>query len=214
MTEDHRQAARLYLVTPAAIDLDAFPPLLEAALDAGDIAAVLIAGIEEEHEMAAIAERLVPPIQDRGAAALIENHTRVAGRTGADGVHITGGTGELKAALERFRPQKIVGASALSGRHAAMQAGEAGADYVFFGRPHGDIRPEPHPKNIALAEWWCALTEVPAVVMAGSAIESVADAAATGAEFIALHNACWVHPGGPAEAIAKAADIVSSTGNA
>jgi len=214
MAEENRQPARLYLVTPAEFDPASLPSQLEAALGAGDIAAVLIAAGGEEHEMAAIAERLVPLIQDHGAAALIENHTRIAGRTGADGVHVSGGFGELKTVLERFRPQKIVGAGALSGRHAAMQAGEAGADYVFFGKPHGDIRPEPHPKNIALAQWWCALVEVPAVVMAGSAIASVAEAAATGAEFVALHRACWAHPGGPAEGIAMAAEIISSAEDA
>ena len=91
-----------------------------------------------------------------------------------------------------------------------MRAGESGADYVFFGRPHGDLRPEPHPRNIALAEWWSAIFEVPAVIMAGNEIESVADTAATGAEFIALQSACWDYEGGPAEAVARAEELASA----
>ena len=80
----------------------------------------------------------------------------------------------------------------------------------FFGRPHGDIRPEPHPKNIALAEWWSSIFEVPAVVMAGQDIMSVAVAAATGVEFVALQSACWDYDGGPAEAVALANELAST----
>ncbi len=212
MPESAQQSARLYLVTPGILDLSAFQMRLEEALEAGDVAAVLIAGIEEEHEMAAAAEALVPVIQSHGAAALLENHVRVAARTGADGVHVSGGLGDLKNAVERLKPRMIVGAGAVMNRHAAMQAGEAGADYVFFGRPHGDIRPQAHHKNLDLAAWWSEIVEVPAVVMAGSAVESVADAAATGADFIALHEACWSHPDGPGAAVREALDLISRAG--
>lgn len=210
MTDDLQQATRLYLVTPPVIDLASFPATLDTALAAADIAAVLIAGPTKEHEMMSIAEVLVPLIQSHGAAALIEDHTRVVGRTDADGVHISGSIDELRSAVERFRPKRIVGAGNLFDRHSAMQAGEAGVDYVFFGKPHGDIRPEPHPKNIALAEWWSKIFEVPAVVMAGSDIASLAETVATGAEFVALNSACWNHPGGPAAAIARARELLAT----
>ena len=212
MPESAQQSARLYLVTPGVLDLSAFQMRLEEALDAGDVAAVLIAGIKEEHEMAAAAEVLVPLIQSHGAAALLENHVRIAARIGADGVHVSGGLGDLKNAVERLKPRMIVGAGAVMNRHVAMQAGETGADYVFFGRPHGDIRPQAHHKNLDLAAWWSEIVEVPAVVMAGSAVESVTDAAATGADFIALHEACWSHPDGPGAAVREALDLISRAG--
>ena len=93
-----------------------------------------------------------------------------------------------------------------------MEAAEIGADYVFFGRPHGDTHAEPHRKALDLAEWWSELMEVPAVVMAGNAIESVAAAAATGADFVALHHAVWSHPSGHVEAVRQAAAILASPG--
>ena len=210
MTDDPKLPTRLYLVTPLHIDLTLFSVELEKALSAADIAAVLIAGLAEEQEMVSVVEALVPLVQSYGAAALIENHSGVAARTKADGVHISGSKGELQSAIERFRPQQIVGAGGLDNRHAAMQAGECGVDYVFFGRPHGDIRPEPHPKNIALAEWWSSIFEIPAVVMAGQDITSVADVAATGAEFVALQSACWNYDGGPAEAVAYAEELAGA----
>ena len=36
--------------------------------------------------------------------------------------------------------------------------------------------------------------DIPAVMMAGRALEPVAEAAATGAAFVALHDAVWSHP--------------------
>ena len=208
MTDDPQLPTRLYLVTPPNVDLASFSIELEKALSAADIAAVLIAG--QANDMVPVADVLVPLVQSHGAAALIENNCGVAARTNADGVHVSGSKTELQSAIERFRPQQIVGAGELDNRHAAMQAGECGVDYVFFGRPHGDIRPEPHPKNITLAEWWSSIFEIPAVVMTGQDITSVADAAATGAEFVALQSACWDYDGGPAEAVARAKELASA----
>ena len=202
--------ARLYLVTPPELELQSFPEHLDAALSAGDVAAVLIAGYPQEHDMAPVAEALVPLIQSHGAAALVENHSRIASRCGADGVHVTGSYTDLTGMMERLKPDMIVGAGSVRTRHSAMQAGETGADYVFFGKPHGDIRPEAHHKNLDLAEWWCDIVQVPAVVMAGSAIDSVKEVAATRAEFIALHQACWAHPAGPARAVTEALELILS----
>jgi len=199
---------RLVLVTPPEIDLAAFPAVLEEALSAGEVAAVILAsgGSEEAAEEAAAA--LVPAIQRHGAAALVRNFTRVAGRSRADGVHIDTAIADLRSAATSMRPRMIVGAGNLNSRHTAMEAGEADIDYVLFGRLHGDVRPEPHPRALELAEWWAGLILLPAVAMAGNAVDSVAAARDTGAEFIALHRAVWEHPDGPAAAVRQALDLV------
>jgi thiamine-phosphate pyrophosphorylase len=202
---DVGEAPRLFLITPAATDAAAFPPLLAEALAAADVAAVLIAD-------PANAAALVPVAQKAGAAALIPDDTRLAGRLKADGVHVGSGLGDLRLAAESFRPQRIVGAGNIHSRHTAMEAGDIGVDYIFFGRPHGDTHDAPHPKALDLAEWWSELMEVPAVMMAGRALASVADAAATGAAFVALHDAVWSHAEGPAAAIRRAAALLRERG--
>jgi thiamine-phosphate pyrophosphorylase len=116
-------------------------------------------------------------------------------------VHIAKGIGDLRIAVESARGKWTVGAGSLYSRHAAMEAGEAGADYVFFGRPHGDTHDAPHPKALELAEWWSEVMQVPAVMMAGRSLDGVVEAAATGAAFVALHEAVWSHPNGPGEAV-------------
>jgi thiamine-phosphate pyrophosphorylase len=93
-----------------------------------------------------------------------------------------------------------------------MQAGELDVDYLFFGRPHGDTHDDAHPKALDLAEWWSEIMQIPAVIMSGRALDSVAEAAATGAEFVALHDAVWSHPGGPGEAVRLAQALLGGTG--
>lgn len=205
---DSDEPARLFLVAPQAADPERFGLLLAEALAAGDIAAVLMSGVSEE-ATEALAARLVPLIQAAGAAALIGEHTRIAGRCKADGVHVGGGLGDLRVAAEALKPKGIVGAGNIRSRHTAMEAGELGADYVFFGRPHGDTHDEAHPRMLDLAQWWSELMEIPAVAMAGRGFDSVAEAAETGAAFVAVHDLVWSHPGGPGEAIAKASMLLT-----
>lgn len=208
---DEAEPPRLFLVTPRGADPAAFTAVLREALAAGDVAAVLVVADGEEAADRLGAE-LVPIIQAAGAAALIADYTRIAGRLKADGVQVGTGAGDLRAAVEAFRPKRIVGAGNLHSRHTAMEAGEAGVDYVFFGRPHGDTHDAPHPKALDLAEWWSDLMEIPAVVMAGRSLDGVAEAAATGAAFVALHEAVWSHPNGPGEAVRIALDAMAGLG--
>lgn len=205
---------RLFLITPRAFDVERFAPLLDGAFAAGDVASVLIApeGVGEDVYQD-IAETLVPIAQRHGVAALIVNDTRITGRARADGIHVDSGLDDLTAAIERFQPKHIVGAGNLDTRHDAMTAGEAGADYVFFGRLDRDERSDPHRRNLEFGGWWTELFEPPCVVMAGADPASVEAVAASGADFVAVRDAVWKHPGGPAAAIIEAnARIVTAVG--
>ncbi len=204
---DRAESTRLFLVTPPEIDATSFLPRLGEALVAGDVAAVLITTATESG-----LEALVSAIQEGGAAALVAGDTRLAGRAKADGVQIDSSLEDLKLAIASFRPKRIVGAGNIASRHAAMEAGETGADYIFFGRPHGDTHDAAHPKALDLAEWWSELMAIPAVVMAGRTLDSVGEAAATGAAFVALGDAVWSHPAGPGEAVRAAIAILAKEG--
>jgi thiamine-phosphate pyrophosphorylase len=209
---DDANATRLFLVTPPDLDAARFGPLLAEALAAGDVAAVLIVPGTAGKGADAIAAPLLPLIQDAGAATLVADDTRLAGRLKADGVHIGTGFEDLRLALDSFKPQRIVGAGNLGTRHAAMEAAEAGADYLFFGRPHGDTHDAAYPKALDLAEWCADVMEVPAVMMAGRSLDSVAEAAATGAAFVALHAAVWSNADGPGEAVRRSQAALAARG--
>jgi thiamine-phosphate pyrophosphorylase len=205
---DSSEATRLFLVTPPLIDAAGFPSRLAEALAGGDVAAVLIASHADEAAISA----LVPLIQNAGAAAVVMNDTRLAGHVKADGVQVEGRLEDLRLAVDSFRPKRIVGAGNLHSRHAAMEAGEFDVDYLFFGRPHGDTHDTAHPKALDLAEWWSELMQIPAVIMGGRSLDSVAEAAATGAALVALHDAVWSHSEGPREAVRLAQAMLGDAG--
>ncbi|HVK92949.1 MAG TPA: thiamine phosphate synthase [Mycoplana sp.] len=194
---------RLVLIVPEGDDIAARKTMLEDALRGGDVASVILPqyGLEDslfqKH-----AEALVPVIQNAGAAALIGGDTRVAGRARADGLHVAGGLEALAEAIEKHSPKLIVGAGHAKDRHMALEIGDLAPDYIFFGKIGGDIKPEAHPKNLALAEWWASMVEVPCIVMGGTDPQSALAVAETGAEFVALCQAVFSEPENVAQTVA------------
>jgi thiamine-phosphate pyrophosphorylase len=197
--------ARLCLVTPRTIDLATFPASLEAAVSAGDVASLIVA-IEGGADMLRqrIAEILTPIAQAHDVAVLVRNDSRAAGRAKADGLHVDTGLADLRDALDTFHPNGIVGVGGLETRHEAMEAGDTAADYVFFGDLDRAETADPTARALDLAAWWVPLFEPPVVLMGGASLSSCDAAAATGAEFVALRDAIWDDPRGPAEAVAEA----------
>jgi thiamine-phosphate pyrophosphorylase len=205
-----QRTGQLYLFTPAlrAADLDAFGILLAEALASADIACVLTR-LAPGAAVAAppTAARLIEIAAATGAALLIDNDPRLAARVGADGAHITGGGAELKEALTSLKPERIVGAGLLRTRDDAMNAGEAGVDYVMFGEPRRDGFTPPADETLERIEWWAEIFEPPCVGYAAS-LDDVAPLAAAGADFVALADAVWNAPA-PVEAIAKALELLT-----
>jgi thiamine-phosphate pyrophosphorylase len=181
---------RLYLVSPG----DCPPDRLERALDAGDVAAVLIRDARPD------SAKLVELTQARDVAALVENDADLAGRLGADGVHLGPG-GRVKAVRRQLAEDAIVGAFCGRSRHTGMLAGEAGADYIAFDATPGANEPEGEPGVLA---WWQTMMELPCVAMGEIPLADVGALVAAGADFVALENAVWDHPDGPAAAVAEA----------
>jgi thiamine-phosphate pyrophosphorylase len=186
---------RLVLIAPDTADVESRVQILSDALRGGDVASVIVPqyGLDD-HAFQRHAEALVPIIQEAGAAALLAGDTRVAGRAKADGLHVTGNAAELAEAVEKFSPKLIVGGGNATDRHHALEMGEIRPDYVFFGKLDGDIKPEAHPKNVALAEWWASMIEIPCIVMGGTDPQSALAAAESGAEFVALRLAVFAQP--------------------
>ena len=186
---------RLVLILPEGEDLSARAAMLEGALKGGDVASVILPqynlddALFQKH-----AELLVSIVQQAGAAALVAGDTRVAGRVKADGIHVTGGVEELSETIEKFTPQFIVGGGNATDRHKALEIGDAQPDYILFGKIGGDIKPEAHPKNLALGEWWASMIEIPCIVLGGMDPQSALAVAETGAEFVALDKAVFADP--------------------
>ena len=185
---------------------------LAAALEGGDVASVLFCqGTLDEAAFQRDVEKLVPLAQAAGAAAIIAGDSRVAGRVKADGIHIEAGRQDLADAIERMQERMTVGAGGVKTRDGALELGEQGPDYMFFGRFGYDKEPAPHPRNLALGAWWAEMVEIPCIVMGGSDLASAAAVAATGAEFVALSAAVFADGIDPRAAVARANALLDET---
>lgn len=169
-------------------------PQLAAALAAGDIAAVLLR-LDEADERGLInrIKTLAGPVQDKGAAMLIDGRPQLVARGGADGAHLTG-IEAFSVALETLKPERIVGCGGLETRHDAMLAAEQGADYVMFGEPDAQRRRPSFQAVVERVAWWAEVFEAPCVAYA-AALDEVAPLVAAGADFVALGEFVWRDPG-------------------
>jgi thiamine-phosphate pyrophosphorylase len=199
---------RLYLVTPQLGDTASFAGDIGAALQAGDIAAVLLR-LERADERTLInrAKAVAAVVQRHDIALLLDGHPELAARTGADGAHLAG-IEALTTAISTLKPDRIAGAGGLRSRHDAMLAAEAGADYVMFG---DDDRRGGRPPFDVIEErlvWWSELVELPCVGYAAS-LDEVAPLAQAGADFVALGDWIWTQSEAPAATIAAAARLLA-----
>ncbi len=194
MTEQQNRC-RLVLIAPDIADADEQVKIVADALKGGDVASVIVPqyGLNDG-EFQKHAEKLVPIIQKADAAALLAGDSRVVGRAKADGLHLTGPASEISEAIDKYADKLIIGGGNAADRHHALEIGEERPDYIFFGKLDGDIKPEAHPKNLALAEWWASMIEIPCIVMGGQDPASALAVAETGAEFVALHLAVFGEP--------------------
>lgn len=192
---DIENRCRLVLIAPEIPDAALRTRYLGDAMKGGDVASVIIPQYAlSDDEFQKHAEMLVPVVQAAGAAAIIAGDSRVAGRAKADGLHIEGMPEDVADAVSKHAPRMIVGAGKIAERHRALEIGDTGPDYVFFGKLDGDIKPEAHPKNVALGEWWAAMVEIPCIVMGGTDPASALTVAESGAEFVALSKAVFGEP--------------------
>jgi thiamine-phosphate pyrophosphorylase len=157
---------------------------------------------------------LAPLAQEGGAAVMIAvpgdvDLASVAVRGGADGVHLSEEHGRIAMLRERLKGERSLGAGGLRTKHDAMTVAEAGADYVMFGEPRADASLPSLDVVLERAAWWAEIFETPCVAFAPS-LDAVAELAATGVEFVALCEAVWSHPGGPAAAVRLAAESLGA----
>ncbi|MCH7861432.1 thiamine phosphate synthase [Sphingomonas sp. NPDC092331] len=197
-----RPPCQLYLISPLDVG-GAFPERLKRALDAGPAAAFQfrVKGVDQ-HEAARLAEPLQRICADADIAFIVNDSVSLAKRLGADGVHLGQEDGDPREARAVLGPQVQVGVTCHDSRHLAMEAGEAGADYVAFGAFYPTATKETrHRPEPVILSWWSALFELPCVAIGGITPENAPPLVKAGADFLAVSGAIW---GGDEEAAMKA----------
>lgn len=197
-----RPACQLYLVSPLQVGGD-FPDRLARALDAEPVAAFQFRVKDvDQHEAARLAEPLQRVCADRDVAFIVNDHVSLAKRLGADGVHLGQDDGDPRAVRAMLGPAVQIGVTCHDSRHLAMEAGEAGADYVAFGSFYPTTTKEVrHRAEPAILEWWATMFELPAVAIGGITIENARPLVDAGADFLAVSAGVWSYQSGEAAAI-------------
>ena len=201
---------QLYLISPLDVG-GAFPDRLACALDAGPVAAFQfrVKGIDE-HEAARLAEPLQAICAEREVAFIVNDSISLAKRIKADGVHLGQSDGDVREARERLGRDAQIGVTCHASRHLALDAGEAGADYVAFGAFFpSDTKATEHRAELDLLEWWQEYIELPCVAIGGITPANCAPLIEAGADFLAVSGAVW--GGDEAAAVRAFAEILSST---
>jgi thiamine-phosphate pyrophosphorylase len=189
---------RLYLISPPVIDAG-FGDRLEDAIAGGDIACLQLRLKDaDDATIMETAASLLPITRANDIALLINDRPDIAARSGADGVHIGQDDASYSDARATVGPDAIVGVTCHNSRHLAMEAADAGADYVAFGAFFDSATKTPkYRADVPLLEWWSSLIEVPCVAIGGITADNCAPLVKAGADFLAVVSAVWDHPEGP-----------------
>lgn len=194
---------RLYLISPPKLSAANFLGPLQEALGGGDVASfqLRLKNVSDD-EIRRATDILRPVVQAADCAFILNDRPDLAAELGCDGVHV----GQEDASYEEARrvlPKGIVGVTCHDSRHLAMEAAEAGADYVAFGAFFPTRTKEPKAKaDIDIIRWWSEMMVVPCVAIGGITVANAPALVEAGADFVAVSAGVWEHAEGPRAAVA------------
>jgi thiamine-phosphate pyrophosphorylase len=193
---------RLYLISPPRLSAANFLGPLKEALKGGDVASFqLRLKHVSDDEIRRAVDLLRPVVQANGTAFILNDRPDLAAELGCDGVHV----GQEDASYAQARaalPSGVVGVTAHDSRHLAMEAAEAGADYIAFGAFFPTKTKEPKTSaDIELLRWWSEIMVVPCVAIGGITVANAPALVEAGADFLAVSSGVWEHPDGPQTAV-------------
>ena len=207
----HTPPCQLYLISPLEVGGD-FPARLDAALAAGPVAAFQfrVKGIDQH-----AAAKLAAPLQEicaaRDVAFIINDSIALAKRLNADGVHLGQGDGDVREAREELGRDAQIGVTCHNSRHLAMEAAEAGADYVAFGAFYPTAtKAVEHIAEVETLKLWSTIMQIPCVAIGGITADNAMPSITAGADFIAVSGAVWSDPRGATAAIADFNAVLAS----
>ena len=188
----HSSSCQLYLISPPRID-DGFAGRLAAVLDTGLVSAFQLRVKDSPDEaVIALGRPLRAICAAHDTAFIVNDSIAVAKALDADGVHLGQEDGDPREARRVLGAEAQIGVTCHDSRHLAMEAGEAGADYVAFGAFYPTAtKTVRHRADPAILGWWSTIFELPCVAIGGITADNAAPLIAAGADFIAVCGAVW-----------------------
>ncbi len=206
--EQEAHGSRLYLISPPRIEVNDFARLLQEALSGGDVGAFQLRLKEADDDAIIAATKVLLPLcRAEGVAFILNDRADLAERLGVDGVHLGQEDGDVRQARALLGADRVIGVTCHASAHLAMEAGDAGADYVAFGAffpttSKSIEKQEMYGRpDVELLKWWTTYTILPSVAIGGMTPENCVPMVEAGADFIAAITAVWEHKDGPKAAV-------------
>jgi thiamine-phosphate pyrophosphorylase len=204
-----KEPCRLYLISPQDVD-GGFAERLRSVTNLECVTAFQLRVKDvPEHELARLAEPLQRVCADAGVTFIVNDSPTLAKRLGADGVHLGQQDGDVREARALLGPSAQIGVTCHDSRHLAMDAGEAGADYVAFGAFYPtQTKPSPYRPDPSILSWWSSLFEIPCVAIGGITPHNAKPLIEAGADFLAVCQVVW-GSSDPAKVVAEFNNLLS-----
>lgn len=155
-----------------------------------------------DDEIRAATDLLRDVVQERDIAFVLNDRPDLAAELGCDGVHVGQDDAPCAEARRTVGEDAIVGVTCKASRHLALEAGEAGADYVAFGAFFpSTTKLATAPSGPEILSWWQEMTTMPCVAIGGITADNCPALVEAGADFLAVASGVWNHPAGPAAAV-------------
>ncbi len=182
----------LYAVTPDEPNTDVLLAKVEAALQGG-INILQYRNKQANHKLQTQQARAILPLcRQYNVPLIINDSVKLCLTLDADGVHIGADDGNLDEIRARLGSNKILGASCYNRFDLALNAQQAGVDYVAFGACFASsTKPNAPVASLDLFKLAQAQLHIPAVAIGGITLENAALAIEAGASAIAVINAIF-----------------------
>jgi thiamine-phosphate pyrophosphorylase len=195
--------SQIYLISPPKFELKAFSKSLESALKTGLVPSFQLRLKDyEESEILKISKELQKICRDNNCLFLLNDFWKIALDVESDGVHL-GEEDSLISEVRKGSPENfVIGASCYNSRHLAIEASEAGADYVAFGAFFPTTTKVTKSKaETEILTWGSEMLNLPIVAIGGINSRNSSSLVESGADFLAVISYVWNHPLGEAVAI-------------
>ena len=201
---------KLYIISPANININEFPSSLEEVLKTGLVACfqLRLKNLNDQ-ELINISKVLKPICNKFDVPFILNDRLDLANKIGADGVHLGEDDSSILDARKLLGPKAIIGASCYNSKHLAMKAAEQGANYVAFGAFFETKTKKAKTKAVmSLIEDWVLISNIPCVAIGGIDSKNCHELIKAGVDFIAVVGAIWNNIDSPRKAILNFKNII------
>jgi thiamine-phosphate pyrophosphorylase len=185
----------LYAVTPDEQNTEVLVAKVEAALQGG-INILQYRNKQASHKLQTQQARAILPLcRQYNVPLIINDSVKICLTLDADGVHIGADDGNLDEIRARLGPSKILGASCYNRLDLALNAQQAGVNYVAFGACFASsTKPNAPVASLDLFKLAQTQLHIPTVAIGGITLANAALAIEAGANAIAVINAIFNAP--------------------